>query len=159
GYAPGSSWSRGHAWAVYGFALNYAHTKNQAYLDTAKKIAHYFIANVSGTGFLPLVDFRAPAEPVIFDSTAGVCAACGMLEIAEHVGEFEKPLYINAAVNILKATEKKFCNWDIDFDSIVGNGVASYHGRSGDFEVPIIYGDYFFIEGILRLLEKDFLIW
>lgn len=159
GYAPGSSWSRGHAWAVYGFALSYAHTKNQAYLDTAKKVAHYFIANISGTGFLPLVDFRAPAEPVIFDSTAGVCAACGMLEIAEHVGEFEKPLYINAAVNILKATEKKFCNWDTEFDSIVGNGVASYHGRGGDFEVPIIYGDYFFIEGILRLLEKDFLIW
>ncbi|QJD84195.1 glycoside hydrolase family 88 protein [Cohnella herbarum] len=159
GYEPGSSWSRGQSWALYGFALSYNHTQEGRYLDAAKRIAHYFIANVSGTDFVPLADFRAPAEPVVWDTTAGVCAACGLLEIANAVGELEKPLYLNAAVNILRATDRRFCNWNSDEDSIVAGGTGSYHGRNGDFEVPIIYGDYFFIEAVLRLRGQDFLIW
>ncbi|MCL6458977.1 MAG: glycoside hydrolase family 88 protein [Gorillibacterium sp.] len=159
GYASGSSWSRGQAWALYGFALSYTHTKEERYLATAKKIAHYFIANVATTDYVPLVDFRAPAEPVIWDTTAGVCAACGLLEIAESVGELEKPLYENAAISILKATERRFCNWNVNEDSIVANGTGSYHGRNGDFAKPIIYGDYFFIEAILRLRGQALLIW
>lgn len=159
GFGNGSAWSRGQAWALYGFALSYAHTGKQAYLDTAKRAAHYFIANVSGTDFVPLVDFRAPAEPVMWDTTAGVCAACGMLEIANHVPEHEKQLYVNAAVNILKATDRRFCNWDVAYDSIVANGTAAYHSTNPQNVAPILYGDYFMLEGMLRLLNKDFLIW
>jgi unsaturated chondroitin disaccharide hydrolase len=158
GYEAGSSWSRGQAWAIYGFALSYTHTKKQEYLDTAKKAAHYFIANVSNTGFIATVDFRSPEEPIKWDTTAGVCAACGLLEIAKHVPEFEKDLFINAAINILKATDVKYCNWNKDEDSIVGYGTAAYHSDK-DLHAPIIYGDYFFIEAILRLMDKDFLIW
>ena len=62
------------------------------------------------------------------------------------------------AIKILRATEAKFANWNTAEDSIISHGSAKYH-RAEDREVPIIYGDYFFIEGILRLLEKDFLIW
>lgn len=159
GYEPGSSWSRGQAWALYGFALSYHHTKDENYLNTAKKAAHYFIANVSANGYVPLVDFRAPREPVKVDTTAGMIAACGLLEIANSVNEFEKPIYLNAAINILKAADKNFCNWNIDEDSIVANGTAAYFGGSRDSAVPIIYGDYFFIEAILRLKDSDFLIW
>ncbi len=71
GYGEGSSWSRGQSWAVYGFAISYAHTKEQKYLDAAKQTAHYFIANVSLTDYLPLCDFRAPKEPLYYDSTSG----------------------------------------------------------------------------------------
>ena len=53
GYASGSSWSRGNAWAVYGFALSCRHTGNTEYLDTAKRVAHYFIANLALNGWLP----------------------------------------------------------------------------------------------------------
>ena len=38
GYAEGSSWTRGQAWAIYGFALSYRHTKQEKYLDTARKV-------------------------------------------------------------------------------------------------------------------------
>ena len=41
GYASGSSWSRGQAWAIYGFALSYLHTDKKEYLDTAKKAVSY----------------------------------------------------------------------------------------------------------------------
>lgn len=158
GYESGSSWSRGQSWAIYGFALSYKHTGKQEYLETAKKVAHYFMANVANTGYIPLCDFRAPKEPVKWDTTAGVCAACGMLEIANSVPELEKEFYINSALNILKAIEEKYCNWNIEEDSIVDYGTGSYFTEH-DTHKPIIYGDYFLIEAILRLSDKDFLIW
>ncbi|WP_249029039.1 glycoside hydrolase family 88 protein [Tannockella kyphosi] len=158
GYASGSSWSRGQAWAIYGFALSYFYTENKEYLDTAKKVAHYFLSQVNLTGNVAVIDFRAPKEPVFFDSTAGVCAACGLLEIAKHVDELEKDFYVNAAIKILRATDEKFCNWDVNFDSIVQMGSGSYF-TDHDKHVPIIYGDYFFMEAILRLMDKDILLW
>lgn len=158
GYADGSSWSRGQAWAIYGFALSYRYTQKSEYLNTAKKVAHYFLSQTDQTGNVAVIDFRAPKEPVFWDSTAGACAACGLLEIAEHVPEIERAFYLEAAVRILKATDDKFCNWDNNYDSIVQMGSGSYHTEH-DKHVPIIYGDYFFIEAILRLLGKDILIW
>ncbi|MCO7124716.1 glycoside hydrolase family 88 protein [Sporolactobacillus shoreicorticis] len=158
GYASGSSWSRGQSWAIYGFALSYLHTGNQKYLDTAKKVANYFIANVSTTDYIPLVDFRAPREPVKWDTTAGMCAACGMLEIAKHVSSYEKDLYEGAAIRLLKATEGKYANWTIEEDAIIGYGTGSYHDECWT-HVPIIYGDYYFIEAVLRLQNLDFLLW
>ena len=41
---------------------------------------------------------------------------------------------------------------------ILDGGTVAYHAK-GQIEVPIIYGDYFMIEFVLRLLGKDFLIW
>ena len=154
-----SMMNRGQAWALYGFALSYRHTKDQKYLDAAKRVANYFIASVVRTNFLPLCDFRQPAEPVYYDSTAGACAACGLLEIAEHVPELEKEFYVDAAFRILQAMEDVWCDWDPERDSILQMGTAAYHNRPAELHVPIIYGDYFFIEAVLRLLGKDFLIW
>jgi unsaturated chondroitin disaccharide hydrolase len=159
GYASGSSWSRGQAWAIYGYALSYRYTKDERYLDAAKKIAHYFIANVAATDYVALVDFRSPSDELYWDTTAGVIAACGMLEIAEAVSELEAPIFRSAALNILKSTDDRFCNWNIEEDSIVAGGTAAYHSRGADFGVPIIYGDYFFIEAVLRLRGNSFLIW
>ncbi|TPR56886.1 glycoside hydrolase family 88 protein [Enterococcus sp. OL5] len=158
GYADGSSWSRGQAWAIYGFALSFYHTKKEEYLDTAKRVAHYFISEVSKTNWIPVVDFRSPKDPLIFDTSAGVCAACGFLEISKHVPELEKGLYVEAAINILKATEENYGIWDNEQDGLIGGATAAYHS---DYwrEVPIIYSDYFFVEGILRVLEQDIFIW
>ena len=159
GYDAESAWSRGHAWAIYGSALSYKHTGEKRYLDAAKAVAHYFLANAAQTGYVPLLDFRAPAEPVYYDSTAAMCAACGMLEIAGSVPELEKSLYENGAVAMLKATAEKFCNWKREEDGILGGGSVAYHRGADQIEVPIIYGDYFMLEAVLRLLGKDFLIW
>lgn len=158
GYASGSSWSRGQAWAIYGFALSYLHTGKTDYLETAKKVAHYFISEVAKTDWIPVVDFRAPQEPVMIDTSAGMCAACGLLEIAKHVDEYEKALYIDAAINILQATEEKYAIWDTEKDGLIDFSTGSYHEEKWT-EVPIIYADYYFVEAILRLLDKDFLIW
>jgi unsaturated chondroitin disaccharide hydrolase len=159
GYAPGSSWSRGHSWGLYGFALSYRRTGERKYLDAAKRIAHYVISNFAQNNWLPLVDFRSPPEPVKYDSTAAMISACGLLEIAAHVDEHEKALYSGAALKLLVSGEKAFADWNSETDGIIGKGTCCYHGKPDETEVPIIYGDYFFLEAILRLLENHFLIW
>ena len=160
GYESGSSWSRGQSWAVYGFALSYRHTGDQSFLDTAKQCAHYCISSLAVTDWLPLVDYRQPDEPLKYDSTAAMITACGLLEIAEHVGGLEKRLYTDAAWRILRACEAKFCNWDPEVDSIVDGGTFFYHDPEGKgTEVPMIYGDYYFIEAILRLKGKSLFVW
>ena len=159
GYASGSSWSRGQSWAVYGFALSFRHTNMEKHLIAAKKTAHYVISNFAYNNWLPLVDFRAPADPLKYDSTAAMITACGLLEIAEHVSDCEEAFYTGCSVKILRSCEKKFADWNIDNDGIIGGGTAAWHGKSEDTEVPIIYGDYFFTEAVLRLLGKSFSIW
>lgn len=160
GYEKDSSWSRGQTWAMYGFILSYIHTGKQEYLDTAKNVSHYFIANVCDD-WMPKVDFRSPKEPVYFDSTASACAACALIEIANAVPEFEKPLYLNAAINLLKAIEANWCNWSDDEDSIVQMGTEAYYpgsGRNGR-NIPIIYGDFYFIEALYKLRGNEILFW
>lgn len=156
GYGVGSSWSRGQAWAIYGFALSYIHTKEQKYLDIAKRVAHYFIANLASDSYLPLSDFRSPAEPVIYDSTAGAIAACGLIEIAKATEEYERKIYIDAAMKILVALEKEFCDWTENEDSILQKGTEAY---ARGVHIPIIYGDFFFTEALFKLKGNDFLIW
>ncbi|MEK8215464.1 glycoside hydrolase family 88 protein [Paenibacillus sp. FSL L8-0463] len=158
GYESGSSWTRGQSWAIYGMALSYRYTKKLEYLNAAKRAAHYFIASAAVNDYEVVIDFRSPEEPVYYDTTAAVCAACGLLELSEFVGEYEKGLYIKAAVRLLRKIDEKFCEWNPEMDSIVSHGSGKYH-RESDREVPIIYGDYFFLEAILRLLDRDFLIW
>lgn len=158
GYELGSSWSRGQAWAIYGYIISYLHTGKQEYLDTAKKVAHYFIANVC-SDWLPKADFRCPEEPVIYDSTAGACAACGLLEISKAVPGHEKKLYLDAAMNLLKAMEKNFCNWTTEEQSILQMGTEAYFCRPQGKHAAIIYGDYYFIEAIYKLKGFDMLFW
>lgn len=156
GYGTGSSWSRGQSWALYGFALSYIHTGKQEYLDTAKRVAHYFISCICDD-YVPKSDFRAPAEPVIYDTTAGAIAACGLIEIANCVGEYEKGIYLNAAMNILKALEKDHINWSPEEDSLLQNGCEAYHVEEERRQIPIIYGDYYFAEAIYKLKGFDLL--
>ena len=159
GYAVGSSWSRGVAWALYGFVLSYIHTKKVEYLDTAKRVAHYFITNLIADDWLPIVDFRAPEEPKRYDSTAGAVAACGLIEIAKCVPEGEQKIYLDSAIKLLRAMEERFCNWQDDEDSVLQMGTERYNSDGKGDHIPIIYGDYFFAEAILKLRGEEFLAW
>lgn len=153
GYSPESCWTRGQGWTVYGFILSYIHTGKVEYLETAKKTGRYFIEQVKKTGYLPLVDFKAPETPVYYDSTAGAIVSCGLIEIYKATGD---EYYLEGALNILKAMEKVWVNYTLEEDSILQMGSESY--RKG-IHTPIIYGDFFFVEAILKLKGSDFLIW
>lgn len=156
GYENGSSWTRGQSWALYGFMMSYIHTKNQAYLDTAKRVAHYFMANITESGIIP-VDFRQPKEPTWEDSTAAAIAACGLIELSKYVGEYEKDLYRNAAIKMLRVLDEQRSDWSDQTDAILLNGTGAYHSEEHHFS--IIYGDYYFMEAIFKLKGEDLFLW
>ena len=162
GCAEGSSWSRGQSWGVYGFVLSYLHTKEERYLDAAKRVANYFIANCCDD-WLPRVDFRASAEPVMYDASAGACAACGMIELAKILPENEGGMYMHAALRILQAMTEKFVDFDPNNDTLLGYSTARFP-VNGDWKwaevhTSLIYGDYFYTEAMCKLSGMDFLPW
>jgi unsaturated chondroitin disaccharide hydrolase len=138
------------------------HTGEARYLDAAKQIANYFIANVCDD-WLPRVDFRAPEEPVYYDSTAGACAACGLIELAKLLPENEGGMYANAAVNILKAMEKAFCDFNPENDHMLDYGSIRYPvnrtPEQAGIHISIIYADFFYTEAVLKLLGSEFTPW
>ena len=159
GYSETSCWSRGLAWAVYGTVLSYIHTGKKEYLEAAIKTADYYIEKCSGYDFIPPIDFDMPEEPMYTDTTAGVCTACGLIEIAK-VTKNKK--YLEAAIKTLKNTEEKYCNYTDEEDSILQMGSELYPHSENHLRrihIPIIYGDFFFVEAILKLKGSDFLIW
>lgn len=152
GYSEESVWSRGQSWAVYGFILCYLHTGEEKYLAASKKAADYFLAEVAKSDYKTLTDFIAPAEPLYYDNSAGVCASCGMIELYK-VTKDEK--YLNGAVKILQAMEED-CIFDDSNQSVLQNCMESYKaGESTD----LIYGDFFLCEALLKLKNEKFLIW
>jgi unsaturated chondroitin disaccharide hydrolase len=162
GYSKTSCWSRGLAWAIYGSVISYIYVGDETYLEAAKRTADYFINHCEETDYLPVIDFEAPKEPVYYDSTAGMCAVCGMLEIAKHVSEEESKRYTQKAIQILQACEKAFCNYDENEDALVLMGSEKYPQNETmmrRIHLPIIYGDFFFVEAMMKLKEIDFMIW
>lgn len=152
GYEVGSAWTRGQSWAVYGFILSYIHTGEEKYLETAKKVADYYLEHSEKSNYKVVADFNAPEEPVYYDNTAGAIGACGLIEIYKATND-EK--YLNGAIKILQAMEED-CIFDDSDESILQNCMESY---SAGKEMHIIYGDFFLCEAILKLKGEEFLIW
>jgi hypothetical protein len=107
GYKPGSTWARGQAWGIFGYAQTYNWTNDKDFLSAACGMAEYFLWRLesapacveratvgsgspnrnSTTGrYVPLWDFDAPIESEdnpLRDSSAGVIAANGMLLLSQ----------------------------------------------------------------------------
>ena len=157
GYEVGSSWTRGQAWGLYGFALSYIHTGKKEYLDTSRKIAHYFISNTPESGLIP-IDFRQPADCQREDSTAAAIAACGLIELAKHTEGRDSDLYKREALRLLQALDQKRSMWSPEVDPLLEKCTVAYHEPSGH-EITIIYGDYYFIEAVMKLSGQELFIW
>ena len=79
-----------------------------------------------------------------------------MIEIAKCVSGGEAEKYLSAAILILEAMETHWCDWTEENDSVLQMGSEQY---KGGVHIPIIYGDFFFTEAILKLKGSTFLIW
>ncbi|WP_195575642.1 glycoside hydrolase family 88 protein [Paenibacillus sp. 1001270B_150601_E10] len=151
GYGPNSAWSRGNAWALYGFINVHRHTGEARYLQAAKRIAHYFTANLPADG-VPCWDFRAEfMDPELRDSSAGAIAASGLLEIAAYVPTAERHLYLAAADRILTGLTDRYAAWDQPSHEAILIGGTGHRPANVNVDVSLIYGDYYYAEAIAKL--------
>lgn len=153
GFKDGSTWTRGQAWGIYGFALAYRYLREPAYLDTAIRLAQYFIAHLPADR-VAYWDFDAPqADGSPRDSSASAIAACGMLEIAEHLpaGDPAKKLFREAAEqSVIALVQSYFTAGSDNEEGFLRHG--SYFVRGGvSLDDFVIWGDYFFLEALMRL--------
>ncbi len=159
GFGPESAWSRGTAWALYGLALAYHHTGREEYANGAKQVAHFFLSQLPEDR-VPHWDFRAPEETKhLRDSSAGACAACGLLLLGSLLPEAERDSYRIAGERILESLYVRYGSFeDPAEEGLILHGTSHYPERK-NMDVPLIYGDYFFVEGLARLRGARMIPW
>ena len=149
-----SSWSRGQGWAIYGFTMMYRETKDPRFLVRAMKSADYAIdnPNMPADG-VPYWDFGAPGEER--DSSAAAVMASGLLELADFVGGEKGASYRAFAVKQLAslASSAYFSEGDEIGHFLLKHGVGHKPAHS-EVDTPLDYGDYYFLEALLRLRDK-----
>lgn len=153
GYRDESTWARGQAWAVYGFALSYRYTKDERFLQVARNTAKVFLDNLPAD-YVPYWDFDFTDEnPDIRDTSAAAIAACGLLELMNYVPEDEAAHYRDMTVKMLESLYRNYSANTIEgANGVLREGV--YHRNDGANEC-VIWGDYFYAEALVRILKGN----
>ena len=155
GWRGDSCWSRGLAWAIYGFTSSYRAVKDPRFLHTAQCCADFFIRETPADG-VPPMDYDTPSEePQYRESSAAAITAAGLLQLAKVVPDSTKgALYAATAQRILLTLcSSDYLAKDIDgWEGILRQGI--YHLRK-DLGVSesVMWGDYFFVEALDRALR------
>ena len=155
GWALGSAWSRGQAWALYGFAMLYENTGDARYLDAARRVAEFFVAHIRPDG-LTDCDFTQPEQPERIDNIAGACGASGLLTLSALTGEAR---YREAAERLLDGLIDHCCDLSPGRCGVLTHCTASYHDDAAGVHTNIVYGDFFLIEALLKVLSRDPELW
>ena len=156
GFRDSSTWARGQAWIVYGYALSYSYTKDKEFLNIACKAADYFLERLPKDKVAYWDLSFNDAVPDIRDSSAAAILACGLLELSVLLDDHIKiKKYIRTAKEIVSSLYENYFNHDMNSPVVLTNGM--YHRELGS--VGTSWGDYFFLEALARLLDNHVRFW
>lgn len=160
GYNDSSCWARGQAWGIYGLAIGYSYTKNHCLIKDAKRLANYFLNHLPDD-YVCYWDLEFTSGIEERDSSAAAIAACGLIKLSSFLSEDDpdKERYVDEALKILESlsssyvTEKFVPGCGILLHSVynkpAGVGVDEYS----------TWGDYFFVEALMMVLESNMWFW
>jgi len=152
GIAHESVWSRGQAWALYGYTMCYRFTKNAAYLEQAENIARFFFSQPDlAEDLIAYWDMSDPAIPdAPRDASASAIMASALFELATYASEENSAYYQKLADTILN-------NLTTSYQAKVGThqGFLLLHStgnypKDDEIDAPINYADYYYLEALLR---------
>ncbi|MFV0465911.1 MAG: glycoside hydrolase family 88 protein [Lachnospiraceae bacterium] len=165
GYSNESSWARGQAWGIYGTALSFKYTAKDDYKRSFYAITDYFIERLP-RDHVPYWDLdftEASNEPK--DSSAAAIAVCGMLEMAKYLDQDKSAYYTGIANQILaslidhyRVTDPKASN------GLLLHGVYAKKSpfnpcQDNAVDECTIWGDYFYLEALMRVSSDWGLYW
>lgn len=152
GYSDDSCWARGQAWGIYGFPLVYRYSRAPALIALAKKLANYFLNRTpeDGVCYWDLY-FTSGAQEK--DSSAAAIAACGLLELAKSLPAAEREPYDAAAWEIIQSLSRHYLASSPGANGILKHAVYHMPNRVGVNE-SCLWGDYFYVEALVRLTRN-----
>jgi unsaturated chondroitin disaccharide hydrolase len=145
GYRNDSCWSRGLAWALYGFGTAFHYSRDERFLHTAQQCAEFYLAHTPGG--VPPWDYDVPTGPERFpDTSAGAIAAAGLFRLAKLTG---REAYRTHALEVTGALLDGFlADKTPGWEGLLRGGVYHKHKNLGVSE-SVIWGDYFFLEALI----------
>lgn len=148
-----SSWSRGQAWAAYGYTSCYRETNDTIFLNTAIKIADMIMERVKTEDAIPYWDYDAPiADETPRDVSAASITASALVELSTMIPDGKK--YLDYAEKILKSLSGD------DYLAKVGEnqGFILMHSvgslpNGSEIDTPLNYADYYYLEALKRYMD------
>lgn len=161
GYSDDSSWARGQAWGIYGIPLSYRYLRDEECFDLFKGVTNYFLNRLpkDNVSYWDLIfsDGSGHAR----DSSATATAVCGIHEMLKYLPEIDsdKDTYKHAMHAMLRSLIEKYANKEIaPGRPLLLHGVYSWHSGKGVDEGNI-WGDYYYLEALLRFYKDWELYW
>ena len=156
GHRDESTWSRGHAWGILGFPIAYDYNGDKNLL-LLHRDASYFMLDHLPEDYIPYWDYDFIDGDAYKDSSAGAISACGLLEACKYLPDDadEKLIYKNAALKMIDSLIDNYTG-DIgeEFDGLVAH-VAGAVPFDMCNDSCATYGDFFYLEALLRLSKPD----
>lgn len=159
GYADGSAWARGQAWALYGYTMmaREASKKGNAemqktFLSQAENVARMLLERLPEDG-IPYWDFNSPDIPNdLRDASAGAIMASAFVELSGLTGDakLSKKCRKEAETQIRTfASPEYLAVPGENGDFLLKHSVGNKPGNS-EVDVPLTYADYYFLEALVR---------
>lgn len=157
GYSDDSCWARGQSWGVYGIPLTLKYAANDPKLDKDtlaihQKVVNQFLNNIGldNVAYWDLIFNNDDTHSR--DSSASAITVCGLLEVSKFLDSQElKDTYLKISKSIVYSLATKYANLEEHLGSpILFHGVYSWHTNKGVDEGNI-WGDYFYLEALMRL--------
>lgn len=154
GLSATSCWARGQAWAVYGFAECYRHTGEPAFLAASRNLAAYCLRRLP-EDLVPFWDYDSPLIPNdVRDSSAAAALASGLLLLAGlETDAVRAGSWRSAAETMLRSLWESYSSRGTDEPAILLH--ATRNKPAGSMDTGLIYGDYYFVEGLTRLIAPE----
>lgn len=151
GYSDESAWSRGQAWALYGYTMVYRETKNPIFLEQARRIAAYLFKHPNmPDDLIPYWDFNAPNIPdEPRDVSAAAVIASALLELKNYLPD-ESATYQQQAKTILTNIKNHYLSEPGSNQGFLLDHSTGSKLHNSEVNVPLIYADYYYLEALIQ---------
>jgi hypothetical protein len=156
GFADESCWSRGQAWALYGFTMVYRETKDPEFLIQAEKIADYILTQPGiKEGKIPCWDFNVPNIPnEPYDASAGAIICSAFFELSKYSNNNE--IYTLTAEKLFETlSSSEFLASIPENKGFLLKHSTGAKPSGSEIDVPLIYADYYYLEAMKRKMKMD----